>query len=145
LAWCFLFIVGIFLTSCSTPRPGAKSAFELLPPASNAQVSFRGVTQAGAERHSLEVRELAFYDAQEKRMVPSLEKYIVYVAGSYGSQILRKIDGSGFLVKKASNEIVEIYYTAGAHTDMRQRWKLIGYTAELQEEARIEWNERPRE
>ena len=78
-------------------------------------------------------------------MATTYYQYVVYVAGSYGPEILEKVQGSGFLVKKASDNIVEIYYTAGAHTDMRERWKLIGYSAELQEKKEIKWDERPKE
>ena len=112
-------------------------------------MSFQGVTQAGEETHSLEVRRLAYYDPHEKHMVISYFDYVVYVAGSvYGPEILEKVDGgAGYLVRMApdSINIVEIYYTAGAHTDMRERWKLLGYTAELQEQKEIEWYQRPKE
>jgi hypothetical protein len=89
---------------------------------------------------------LAYYEPQEKEMVKSEYQYLVYVAGSvYGPEILEKIDGAGILMKKTSDNTVEIYYTAGAHTDMKEIWKLLGYTAELQEKKEIEWYQRPKE
>jgi len=43
-----------------------------------------------------------------------------------------------------SNDVLEIYFGAGAHTHIRQRWRLLGYTAELENEEAIEWNGDPR-
>lgn len=81
-------------------------------------------------------------------MVISYYAYVVYVAGPvYGPEILEKVDDpAGIFVRMApgSTNIVEFYYTAGAHTDMVERWKLLGDTAELQEKKEIEWDQDPR-
>jgi hypothetical protein len=124
---------------------GCSTSTKLLPAEPRAQVSFEGQTQAGKQEHHLEVRRLAYYDPEQGKMVVSDAQYVVYVAGSYGPEILKKIDGASVLVKRASDNIVEIYYIAGAHTHVRQRWKLLGYTAELLQEEDIEWNQTPKE
>lgn len=92
----------------------------------------------------MEVRRLAFYDAKQKKTAVSQDQYVVYNAGSYGPKILGNITGSAVLLRKTTNEIVEIYYVSGAHSHVRERWKLIGHTAELIEKDGIEWNQRPK-
>ena len=124
---------------------GCSTTTELLAPESKAQVSFLGTTQAGEEEHQLQVQRLAYYDVHEKRRVGSEDQYLVYVAGSYGPEILEKIEGADVFLKKKPDNIVEIYYIAGAHSHMVERWKLIGYTAELLEKKGIEWYETPKE
>jgi len=43
-----------------------------------------------------------------------------------------------------SKNTVEIYFSAGAHTHFRQRWQLLGYTAKLEKQEAIDWNDDPR-
>ncbi len=137
-------LVSVFLLTLLTPGCSTTPT-ELLPPAQKAQVSFHGMTQAGDEEHQLQVQRLSYYDVHYRQRVGSDDQYLVYVAGSYGPEILEKINGAGVLLKKTSNNIVEIYYVAGAHTHMRERWKLIGYTAELLNKEEIEWYQSPKE
>ncbi len=140
----FLYFGIAFVSGCSTATKQSSICAELLAPEPKAQVSFEGITQAGKEEHHLEVCYLAYYDSAEKTMVKSMYRYVVYVAGSYGPEILTKIDGPVVIMKKSSEDTVDIYYVAGAHTNLRQRWKLLGYTAKLQEEKEIEWDQIPR-
>jgi hypothetical protein len=118
-----------------------------LPCATNATVSFEGETQGGGrEIHRLEVRRIGYVSrvTNEKKVANS--SCVVYYAGDeYGPYILCTLDDCvAPLVRKVSKDIVEVYYTAGAHTHFRQSWKLLGWTAKLEKREEIEWSEDPR-
>jgi len=118
----------------------------LLPCSTNASVAFEGVTQAGRDIHRLEVRRLSYRSKKAKEDWPSMISCVIYYAGDeYGPSILRQLDDCmDPFVRKISDDMVEIYFLAGAHTHFRQRWKLLGWSAELQEEEAVEWDEDPR-
>ncbi len=48
------------------------------------------------------------------------------------------------LVRKVSKDVVEIYFSAGAHTHFRQQWRLLGWTAKLEKQEEIEPKDDPR-
>jgi hypothetical protein len=80
-----------------------------------------------------------------KQMVTQSSCVIYFAGDEYGPSILRQLDDCiDPLVKKVSSNEVEIYFLAGAHPHIRQRWKLLGYTAEMEKEEAIEWSDDPR-
>jgi hypothetical protein len=124
----------------------AQSDIYFLPCSTNATVSFEGETQAGRDVHRLEVRRLAYKSAKTKAEMASWKSCVIYFAGEeYGPEILLQLDDCVEpLVKKVSKDAVEIYFGAGAHGHIRQRWKLLGHTAKLQKEEAIDWRDDPR-
>ena len=123
-----------------------QSEIYFLPPEPKASVSFEGVTQEGRDIHRLEVRRLAYREQPSKKELQTIHSYVIYYAGAdYGPKILRQADAIDPLVLRVSKDIVEIYFLAGAHTHIRQRWKLLGYTARLEKETEIDWQDDPRE
>ena len=135
----------LLLTSVLTCR--AQSDIYFLPCATNATVSFEGETQGGGrEVHRLEVRRIGYisHATKEKRVATS--SCVVYYAGDeYGPYILCTMDDCvAPLVRKVSKDVVEVYYTAGAHTHFRQRWTLLGSTARLEKREEIEPRDDPR-
>jgi hypothetical protein len=138
-------LLSILLVGCVSHR-SVQSDLHFLPCADKASVSFDGETQAGRSVHRLEVRRLAYVPSATKEARPSVISCVIYYAGDeYGPYILRVLDDCiDPLLKRASKDVVEIYFLAGAHTHIRQRWKLLGYTAELEKEEEISWSEDPR-
>jgi hypothetical protein len=124
----------------------AQSDIYFLPCAAKATVSFEGASQAGRDVHRLEVRRLAYVSQPSKKEAATQISCVVYFAGEeYGPSILRQIDDCiDPLVQQASKDIVEIYFLAGAHTHIRQRWRLLGHTAKLEEEREVDWRDDPR-
>lgn len=115
-----------------------------LRPVKGASVSFDGVTQMGNAMHRLEVRRLAFLNADSKAIPTASSCVIYYASDEYGPEILRTMpDCVSPVVQLVGKDMVEIFFIAGAHTHVRQRWKLLGHTAELVEEKGIEWHENP--
>jgi hypothetical protein len=117
-----------------------------LPCGTNATVSFEGETQLGRDVHRLEVRRLAYTSPKTKTEMASWKSCVIYFAGEeYGPSVLMQLDDCVEpLVKKVSKDVVEIYFSAGAHGHFRQRWKLLGYTAKLDKEEVISWRDDPR-
>jgi hypothetical protein len=123
----------------------AESDICFLPAAPRATVSFEGVTQDGKSMHRLEVRRLSYFHPTLKKMVPSDRSYVIYYAGEgYGPVVLHTFEAIEPLVRKVTQDVVEIYFTAGAHTHLRQKWKLLGGTAKLEKEEEISWRDDPR-
>ncbi|MFH0952736.1 MAG: hypothetical protein V1873_00220 [Verrucomicrobiota bacterium] len=118
-----------------------------LPAPPEASVTFEGETQMGRDVHRLEVRRLAYTLPGEHSPESTGDLYVLYFAGAaYGPQVLKRMEGTcAPLVRKVSDDAVEVYFIAGAHTHIRQRWHLLGATAELVEEKSIEWNEVPKD
>ena len=70
---------------------------------------------------------------------------IYYASDEYGPYILCVLDECiEPLVRKISKDVVEIYFSAGAHTHFRQQWRLLGSTAKLEKQEEIEWKDDPR-
>ena len=71
---------------------------------------------------------------------------VIYYAGDeYGPYVLHVLDDCiDPLVRKVSKDVVEIYFLAGAHTHIRQRWTLLNATAKLESEEEINWSDDPR-
>ena len=71
---------------------------------------------------------------------------VIYYAGDdYGPFILRVLDDCiDPLVRRPSKDVVEVYFLAGAHTHIRQQWRLLGATAKLETEGAIDWQDDPR-
>jgi len=138
-------VFSLFLVGCASNRR-AQSDLYFLPCAAKASASFEGETQAGRDVHRLEVRRLAYVSTTTKKWQPTMGSCVIYYAGDeYGPSILRMLDDCITpLVQKVSNDVVEIYFGADAHTHIRQRWRLLGYTAKLENEEAIEWNDDPR-
>jgi hypothetical protein len=136
----------IFLAFLLTLTCHAQSDIYFLPCAAKASVSFEGVTQMGHDVHRLEVRRLAYVSEPSKKEARTAISCVIYFAGDeYGPSILRQIDDCiDPLVRKVSKDVVEIYFLAGAHTHIRQRWRLLGHTAKLEKEEEISWKEDPR-
>jgi uncharacterized protein YecT (DUF1311 family) len=132
--------------AAESTQPSGQHDVYFLPCSTNASVSFEGVTQLGREIHRLEVRRLAYLCGKAKEDCTSTMSCVIYYFGDdYGPTILRTIDDCmDPFVRKMPNDTVEIYYLAGAHSHFRQRWKLIGYSAEFQDEIAIDWGEDPR-
>ena len=124
----------------------AQSDTYFLPSTVKASVSFDGVTQAGRGIHRLEVRRLAHMSQTTKKEVVTQISCVVYFAGEeHCPSVLRRLDSCiDPLVRKVSDDTVEIYFLAGTHTHIRQRWKLLGQTAKLEKEEEISWRDDPR-
>jgi hypothetical protein len=126
----------------------AQSDIYFLPCSTNATVSFEGETQAGRDIHRLEIRRLAYLSGKTntKTELDSGKSCVVYFAGEeYGPSILLQLDDCiEPLVKRVSKNVVEIYFSVGAHGHIRQRWKLLGWTAKLLKEEAIDWHDDPR-
>jgi hypothetical protein len=139
-------IISVVLAGCATPRRTGQSDFYYLPCAANASVSFEGETQEGRRVHRLEIRRLAYIPTGTTEGQATMASCVVYYAGDwYGPYILRVLDEClDPFVRKVSQNVVEVYYLAGAHSHFRQRWKLLGYSAKLESEEPIDWNEDPR-
>jgi hypothetical protein len=112
----------------------AQSDIYFLPCAAKATVSFEGVTQAARDVHRLEVRRLAYISSPAKKESPTQISCVIYFAGAeYGPSILRQIDDCiDPLVRKASKDIIEIYFTtertrtfasAGGYSVTLRRWR----------------------
>lgn len=124
----------------------AGSDLYFLPCGSNASVSFDGKTQLDEGIHRLEVRHMAFWSPIAHQLIPTESSCVIYYAGDeYGPSILATIDDCiDPLVRRASTNMVEIFYLTGAHTHIRQQWELLGYSAKLAKEDAIDWQEDPR-
>ena len=136
----------LLVAGCVSNRSVQSDAY-FLPCAPKASVSFEGETQAGGRSvHRLEVRRLAFVLPGTKEVRPTMSSCVIYYAGDeYGSSVLRQIDDCiDPLVRKLSEDRVEIYFLSGAHTHIRQRWSLLGHTARLETEEEISWCDDPR-
>jgi hypothetical protein len=138
-------VFSLFLAGCASNRT-AQSDFYFLPCAAKASVSFEGETQTGRGVHRLEVRRMAYVPTATKEGWPTMGSCVIYYAGDeYGPYILSVLDDCiDPLVKKISKNRVEVYFLAGAHTHIRQRWTLLGATAKLETEEEINWNDDPR-
>jgi len=107
---------------------------------------FIGTSQAGEETHRLEIRKLG-YEASfyNEGKVPTNGYYLIYFAGDkYGPDILTKLKGHSPFIKKISEQLVEIQFTAGNNGHTQQTWELKGHTAILKSEKKITWKERKR-
>ena len=135
----------LFLIGCASHRI-AQSDFYFLPCAPKASVLFEGETQAGRGVHRLEVRRLAFVPPTTKKSETMQASCVIYYAGDeYSPYILCVLDECiEPLVRKASKDEVEIYFSAGAHTHFRQQWRLLGFTAKLEKQEPIDWSDDPR-
>jgi len=138
-------LVVSLLVGCASNRT-ARSDFYFLPCAPKASVSFEGDTKGVREVHRLEVRRLAFVYPALKKGEPMMASCVIYYAGDeYGPYILCVLDDCiDPLVRKVSKDMVEVYFLAGAHTHIRQRWKLLGDTAKLEQQEAIDWQDDPR-
>lgn len=118
------------------------------PVAPEAVVSFEGVTQTGKRMHRLEVRRLSYFHPDQKKSVEVFSDggfYVIYYAGDdYGPEILGALGGIDPLVRMASPDLVEIFYLAGAHTHIRERWRLTGSSAKKESHEEIDWRDDPR-
>jgi hypothetical protein len=139
-------VLSLFLAGCASDRT-AQNDFCFLPCAAKASVSFIAENQAGRGVHRLEVRRLAYVPPTTKQAQPMLGSCLVYYAGDeYGPYVLSVLDQClDPLVRKVSEDDIEIYFLAGAHTHVRQQWKLLGATAKLEKEEEINWRDDPRE
>lgn len=152
-AWTFgimtrLICIAVFLilfAGCASHRT-TQSDFYFLPCAAKASVSFEGETQAGRGIHRLEVRRLAYIPPDGTEGQTMMASCVIYYASDeYGPYILRVLDDCiDPLVRKVSPDVVEVYFLAGAHTHIRQQWRLRGYTAEMESEGEIDWQDDPR-
>jgi len=107
-------------------------------------LEFMGKTQMGEGLHRLEIMRLG-YDSPfyKKGKRPTNGYYLIYFAGDkYGPKILQTIEGHTPYMKKLSADLIEIQFTEGNNGHMKQIWKLVGHTAELQEEKQLTWKER---
>jgi len=141
-----ILVLSLFVAGCAS-RPSAQSDAYFLPCAAKASVSFEGETQAGGrEIHRLEVRRLAYVLPTTKQERPTTGSCVIYYAGDeYGPAVLCYLDDCiDPLVRQVSTNIVEVYFLAGAHTHLRQQWKLLGYTAKLEKQEVIDWSDDPR-
>lgn len=138
--------LAIILLLWSAFSAAAQSDIYFLSCAANASVSFEGVTQAGRAVHRLEVRRLAYLAPLAKKEYVTSKSCVVYFAGEeHGPSLLHTMnDCIDPLVRKVADDVVEIFFLAGAHTHMRQRWKLLGHTAKLEDEREIDWRDDPR-
>lgn len=133
------------LAGCASRRT-AQSDFYFLPCAERASVSFEGENQAGRGIHRLEVRRLAYTPPGANDGHTMMASCVIYYAGDeYGPCILRVLDDCiDPLVRKVSPDVVEVYFLAGAHTHIRQQWRLRGSTAEIEREGEIDSRHDPR-
>ena len=140
-----ILVLSPLLAGCGSKRT-AQSDFYFLPCEAKASVSFEGTTQAGPGVHRLEVRRLAFVPPTTKKRELMMASGVIYYAGDvYGPYILSVLDDCiEPLVMKVSKDVVEVYFLAGAHTHIRQQWRLLGYTAKLEQEGEIDWKDDPR-
>jgi len=90
---------------------------------------------------------MAFVHPTTKKGEPMMGSCVIYYAGDeYGPYILCVLDDCiDPLVRKVSTNVVEVYFLAGAHTHIRQQWRLLGDTAKLEKEEGIDWSDDPRE
>lgn len=142
----YILIVLLFTVGCASHSVVPSNAY-FLPCAAKASVTFEGETQMGCrEFHRIEVRRLAYVRHGAKEGKPTMSSCVIYYAGEeYGPYILCVLDDCiDPLAKRVSKDIVEVYFLAGAHTHFRQRWKLLGYTAQLEKQDEIDWSEDPR-
>ena len=118
------------------------------PASPQAVVSFEGVTQAGKHTHRLEVRRLTFFHPEKKKPVEVFSDggyYVIYYAGDdYGPEILGSLGGIDPFVCMAGADEVEIFYLAGMHTHIRERWKLTGWSAKKVSRDEVDWRDDPR-
>lgn len=137
----------LFLAACSV-SVAAESAISFLPAVPHAVVTFEGITQAGKATHRLEVRRLTYFHSELRKQVEVFANggyYIIYFAGDdYGPEILEALGGIDPLVRLAEPGLVEIFYIAGAHTHIRERWRLTGSSAKRESRDEIEWTADPR-
>ena len=138
-------VFSFLLVGCATHRT-EQSDFYFLPCGPKASVSFEGETQAGRGVHRLEVRRLAFVPPTTKTAETMQASCVIYYAGDeYGPYILDVLDECiQPLVRKVSKDEVDIYFSAGAHTHIRQQWRLLGSTAKLEKQKAIDWSDDPR-
>ena len=138
-------VFSLLLVGCASHRT-AQSDFYFLPCAAKASVSFEGETQSGPSVHRFEVRRLAYVVSVPKKERPTMSSCVIYYAGDeYGPLILCQLeDCIDPLVRKVSTDEVEVYFLAGTHTHIRQRWRLLGYAAKLEKEEEISWRDDPR-
>ena len=75
-----------------------------------------------------------------------MQSCVVFYAGDdYDPEILRVLDECiEPLVRKVSKDVIEIYFSVGAHGHIRQRWTLVHATPELESEEDIDWSDDPR-
>ena len=139
-------IIALFvIVPLLTGKPPEMQAVLLLAPIKTASVSFEGLTQAGKELHSLEVRRIAYTPKGKKDPIPGHSSYVVYNAGDeHGPEILKKVEAVEPFIRLADNNTVDLFFTTGAHTHVHQRWKLLGHTAKLISEKGIDWKDDPR-
>lgn len=135
----------LLMTGCASNR-SIQSDVYFLPCTAKATVLFDGVTQEGPGVHRLEVRRLAYLSQLTKEKSVTRISCVIYFAGDeYGPSILRQLDDCiDPLVRKVSNDVVEIYFLAGAHTHIRQQWRLLGSAAKLEKEEEVSWRDDPR-
>jgi hypothetical protein len=140
-----IWIFSVLLAGCAT-HPTAESDFYFLPCPSHASVSFEGETQAGRGIHRLEVRRLAYRPPRAAESRPVTASCVIYYAGDeHGPYVLRVLDECiDPRVRKVSPDTVEVYFLAGANSHFCQRWRLLGYSAELESEENIQWSDDPR-
>lgn len=123
------------------------NTYEFLEPKDKRLIyEFIGTSQAGKETHRIEIRKLG-YDASfyTKGKVPTYGYYLIYFAGDkYGPDILTKLKGHSPFIKKISDKLVEVQFTAGNGGHTQQIWELKGHTAMLKSENKISWEERER-
>lgn len=140
-------VFSLLFVGCASYRT-AQSDFYFLPCAPKASVSFEGETQAGRGIHRLEVRRLAYMPPGATEGQKSKASCVIYYAGDeYDPRILRVLDDCvDPLVRRASKDVVEVYFLAGAHTHIRQQWRLLPAeaTAKLELEEAIDWSDDPR-
>lgn len=123
----------------------AQSDIYFSSPDSGASVSFEGKTQAGKDMHRLEVRKLAFKDPKKSHSTVTEFACVIYYAGTeYGPSILLQMEAIAPLVRLRSPEIVEIFFSRGVRLRYRQEWQLLGSTAKLVKEEKIEMKDDPR-
>jgi len=138
-------VLSFLLAGCASRYAGRNDLY-YLPCETKASVSFEGETQAGSDIQRLEVRRLAYVPPGMTKGKPATSSCVIYYAEKDNSpSILRVLDDCiDPLVRKTSKDTVEIYFLAGAHTHIRERWKLLGTTAKLDSEEEINWNDDPR-
>lgn len=139
-----ILILGVVLSGLSAAEPDISFS----PASSQAVVYFEGVTQAGRHIHRLEVRRLTYFHPEMKKPVEVFSGggfYVIYYAGDeYGPKILGLLGGIDPLVRMAGPDHVEIFYLAGAHTHIRERWRLTGSGAKKESCEDIDWRDDPR-
>lgn len=137
-------IIVVYIALLAGSARAASDIF-FLPAAAGATVSFEGVTQAGRDTHRFEVRRLAYVDSVRKEETPTTRVCVIYYAGDeYGPHILKEMQAIDPFVRRVGHDIVEVYFYAGAHAHIRQTWRLLSGTAQLEKEEDIAEEEDPR-